>query len=239
MTHIEKCLKAYDHVLKILEINNDNYFKRTQILMIVAQSALFVAFAKVLAVKNARIFEVSGLLTQRCALRLITFCGAVFAVLWYVFIRRQCNVLDLCKGYLRGIEKYLMQLGIPSGYWTYESKLSHPNKGGQPIVHLKIDTSFFTEKTLLLPFPLKNYDDKCLQEGFCDLLPRKRSKLSCVKMKFLKWSKIKKLLKWLKVREGGDFPIFWIALTKIEKFIALLLFAVWLLLFVLVFRSDC
>ena len=52
MTRIEKCLAAYNHVSKILEINNDNYFKRTQILMIVAQAALFTAFSKVLAMKN-------------------------------------------------------------------------------------------------------------------------------------------------------------------------------------------
>ena len=233
MTRIDKCLAAYNHVLKILEINNDNYFKRTQILMIVAQSALFVAFAKVLAVKDSRIFDGFALLNQRGALLLITGFGAVFAGLWYLFIRRQCNVLNLCKGYLRGIENYLMRLGVPSAYWTYESKLSHPRpRRIQPVIRFKIESDFFTTQECdRLPFPLEDPSDHPdLQND--EKFPRRKFQFRCA---IRSW--------WSCRREDQHFQRFWIGLTRIEKAIALLLCIAWLFLFALllipVFLPDC
>jgi len=221
-------------VSKILEINNDNYFKRTQILMIVAQAALFTAFSKVLAMKNPKIFEGFSFLTQRIVLVLITAFGAGFAGLWYVFIRRQCNVLALCKGYLRGIEKYLMQLGVPSGYWTYESKLSHPKpRDIQPVIHFTIDPSFFIYRSCLRPFPLTKYNGEPFKDEYCDVLPGKRL---WPRRKTSWWWKPSKRRKW---RKNGDFQRFWIGLARIEKIIAIILCVAWLFLSALAFFSDC
>lgn len=126
MTRIEKCLNAYDHVLRVYQMINDNYFKRTQILMIVAQSALFVAFVKLFTGTALSSFR-DPLLAKRIVLLVIAGLGILAAYMWWLFISRQCNTLNLCKTYLRAIESSLMQLGVPSGYWTYESMTSYPD----------------------------------------------------------------------------------------------------------------
>ncbi len=173
MTPTEKCLAAYDHVLKILEINNDNYFKRTQILMIVAQSALFIGFVKILTVKKDTLNQ-SALITKPLALIalfVIALLGSLSAVVWIHFIRRQSNVLNLCKSYLKCIENSLMQFHVPSGYWTYEGMMSHPESYGasELIMPFKIDTDLF-------PFPLKTHDDKPFQSRRYFQFPYKEGK---------------------------------------------------------------
>ncbi len=124
MTRVQECLAAYEHTLKIYQMNNDNYFKRTQILMIVAQSVLFVTFVKLFSGAAPTSFS-DPLTAKRIALLAIAFLGVIAASTWWFFIHRQGNVLNLCKTYLRGIEDALMRLGVPSGYWTYESMVSN------------------------------------------------------------------------------------------------------------------
>ena len=153
MTTTQKCLAAYDHALRILQMNQDNYFKRKQILMIVAQSALFVTFAKQLFAAAPTCFK-DPLLAKHIVLFVISIFGILSAATWCHFIRRQCNVLDFCKIYMRDIESSLMQLGVPSGYWTYESILSQPESYRQRhvdnprlIANFRINTTSFHLRT--------------------------------------------------------------------------------------------
>lgn len=131
MNHAQKWVTAYEHTLKILEMNQDNYFKRNQILMIAFQIAFFAAFAKMFTTepKPRAFVPLIGshpLILHRLGLTIIAGLGAAGACVWRRLIHRQSKVLDLCKSYLMGIENSLMRLGIPSGYWTYESMISHP-----------------------------------------------------------------------------------------------------------------
>ena len=97
--------------------------------MIVAQSVLFIAFIKVFTAdtnsfKGFPLMQVENL--QRIVLIAIAILGIISSAIWVLFIHRQRTVLYLCKTYLRDIEKSLTQFGVPLGYWTYESIVSHP-----------------------------------------------------------------------------------------------------------------
>jgi hypothetical protein len=153
---MEKCLAAYGHMLKILEMNNDNYFKRTQILMIVAQSALLIAFVKLFTGPAPNGFK-NPLLMKPIILLAIAVLGIIASSIWLRFIERQCTVLNLCKTYLRAIEDSLMRLGVPLGYWTYEGVVSYPEEYKQ---HQK---DMIYREHLLFPkwlFPCENKQKK-------------------------------------------------------------------------------
>ncbi len=143
MASIEKCLAAYERVLDIYKMNNDNYLKRTQIVMIVAQSAIFYAFVKVFTLdadKLKSFTSMNSTTLQGITLIMLATLGALSALVWIHFIVRQCNVLSLCKAYMRTIEDDLMRLGVPLGYWTYEGMVSHPesyNESELGILHNK------------------------------------------------------------------------------------------------------
>ncbi len=125
MTNYEKSknyLDVYDRVLGIFKLNNDNYFKRTQILMLVIQSALFISFT-----------STWGDDIKWALLGLISFFGILSAYAWFVFITRQCDYLEFCKCHLRNIEYRLVELGIPLEYFKNESKVFYH---GNP-VHFK------------------------------------------------------------------------------------------------------
>ena len=200
MTRIEKCLAAYNHVLKILEINNDNYFKRTQILMIVAQSALFVAFAKLLTVKKST--PEDFLLFTKCialiALFVVTLLGQISALLWVHFGRRQNNVLNLCKSYLRGIENTLMKLDVPSGYWTYESMIAYPETYmGKPGDRLEMN---FEIDPCSFPFRLETGEGCRFTKKHCDRFPCKSKEFK------IGLTKIERGIAWL-------LWLFWVVLA--------------------------
>ncbi len=115
MTNYEKSknyLDVYDRVLGIFKINNDNYFKRTQILMLVIQSALFISFT-----------STWGDDIKWALLGLISFLGILSAYAWFVSITRQGDYLEFCRCYLRNIEYRLVELGIPLEYFKNESKV--------------------------------------------------------------------------------------------------------------------
>ena len=137
MTRIERYLAAYDHVLRILHINNDNYFKRTQILMIVAQSAVFIVFAKLLTLdtsKVLKVLEACPFLAQhwplflRMLLLIVSSLGIAAGFLWRGFANRQHDVIEFCRTYLRGIESPLMNLDVPLGYFTCEQRIFYRDR---------------------------------------------------------------------------------------------------------------
>ena len=150
MTNEERAnnyLTAYDCVLKLFQMNNDNYFKRTQIVMIVIQSALFVAFTNVIT----KFVYDSGTEIKWALFvvaTLIIILGIILACVWLSFITRQGNYLEFGRCYLRGIESHLMELGIPLGYFTYESKVFyHPSRDAtQEYVYFGINLEKFPHK---------------------------------------------------------------------------------------------
>ncbi len=132
MSCIETKLAIYDYVLKVFQLATDAYFKRTQLIMIVAQSILFIAFVKLftadtIGFKGFPLLGMDGCALQGIALLVVAILGAISAYIWIVFVSRQRNVLDICRTYLRNIEDSLTELGVvPLGYWKYESLVSHP-----------------------------------------------------------------------------------------------------------------
>jgi len=115
---IDNCIQAYDHVLRLFQMSNDNYFKRTQILMIVIQSGLFVAFSRLILNYSS-----PGKSLSAISLALIPLIGLLSAYSWALLITRQRNALELCRCYLRGIEARLLELEVPLAYFTYEAMI--------------------------------------------------------------------------------------------------------------------
>jgi hypothetical protein len=76
-------LDAYDRWLKLFQMNSDYYFKRTQIVMIVIQSALFVAFTK-----SAWDSNTGGNSLGFISLGLIPFLGIFASLAWYTMITK-------------------------------------------------------------------------------------------------------------------------------------------------------
>lgn len=117
-SEISNCIQAYEHVFRLFQMNNDNYFKRTQILMIVIQSGLFVAFSRLILSSGNAENSLSAI-----SLGLIPLLGLLSAYSWALLITRQRNVLELCRCYLRGIESRLLELEVPLAYFKYEAMI--------------------------------------------------------------------------------------------------------------------
>ncbi len=113
-------LDAYDRLLEIFKLNNENYFKRTQILMVFMQSALFVAFSK-LAWRS----DGTNKIMVFMSMMLVSILGIMSARIWYRLITKQADYLEFCKSSLRNIEYHLVNLGIPLQYFKGESQVFH------------------------------------------------------------------------------------------------------------------
>ena len=105
---------VYDQVQKFYSLNNENYFKRTQILMVVIQSALFLGLINV--------FGTSNFSMKRASIFIISFLGILASYAWKEMIERQRQRLELCRYYMRFIES---KLNIPLDFCTYEKKVFH------------------------------------------------------------------------------------------------------------------
>jgi len=114
-SEIKHLLDTYEKISKHLEIANDNYFKRTQIIMIAIQIVLITGFGKLVS-------DINILSPQKLLLLLsIPVIGLFFAFAWISFIKRQCDTLEFCKCYMRYIEKKLLNCNVPLAYFRAES----------------------------------------------------------------------------------------------------------------------
>lgn len=116
----KNCLDAYDRVLAIFKLNNENYFKRTQILMVFMQSALFIAFSKLIWR-----FDDMNKIMLFMSMMSVSILGIMSAWIWYRLIIKQADYLEFCKSSLRNIECRLVNLGIPLEYFKGESQVFH------------------------------------------------------------------------------------------------------------------
>ena len=113
-------LDVYDRVFQFFYINNENYFKRTQILMFALQIGIATAFIKLLD----NVFKSHKTETSiYIALVIVSLLGIIFCFIWLTMIQRQRNVLQYSKMYLRFIEDQLMNLGVPLSIYRAESKI--------------------------------------------------------------------------------------------------------------------
>jgi len=116
-------LDTYDRVFDIFQLNNDNYFKRTQILMFAIQAALFAGF-----IKLAWDTQIETIISS-ASLNIVKFIlfvfiplfGSISAFTWVELITKQWNVLELYRCYLRYIERNLLELQIPLACFRAES----------------------------------------------------------------------------------------------------------------------
>lgn len=130
MTNREACLNAYERVLKIYELGLADYFKRTQILMVVIQSVMFLAFGKL--VQTSLIDPPNGLgengnewasFIMLISLQFIPAAGVCFALTWSELIKRRYQYVDCYRWYLRDLECRLVSLGIHLDYFSVESRI--------------------------------------------------------------------------------------------------------------------
>lgn len=141
MDAAEKHLAAYERVMKVFEMNNDHYFKRTQILMIVIQSALLLSMGKLLSKisgkYSADMGEIITVLKASPHTALVgLFIGAILSVLgivgayaWVRMITRQHQRMELCRTYLRDLEsKMCNRLSIPLDYFRKETQAFHDSR---------------------------------------------------------------------------------------------------------------
>jgi len=119
-------LAAYDRVLEIFKVSNDNYFKRTQIVGLFIQSALFAASIKIAWDKDLELN-----CSKEWLLLAISVMGMLSAFYWFKSIIKQGDYLELCRLSMRDIECCLSQPehDIPLEYFTKESKVFHDKTG--------------------------------------------------------------------------------------------------------------
>jgi len=113
-------LQAYQQVWSIYQTSNDNYFKRTQILMFAMQVAVFAALVKLIGdIDGGNIFPKSPL--KLAALWMIPLVGFLSARAWALVIVRQWNLFELYRRYMRYLERVLMtEHGVPMAPFTLE-----------------------------------------------------------------------------------------------------------------------
>ncbi len=116
-------LDAYDRVFDTFKLNNEHYFKRTQILMIFIQSILFVALTKIVLIKPGE--ETILQLSLPLAGLLVSFIGFCAAWVWNTLVIRQHQLLEYCRWYMVWLENRLGDEGVPLAYFKHESLLFH------------------------------------------------------------------------------------------------------------------
>ncbi len=114
---IEDLKYSYDRALDIFKLNNDNYFKRVQIIMVVLQAGLFIALLKLL--ESNLDPDAKFILSI-----LIMAFGLAVAHTWKKLINRQIQYLELQKRYLRNIEMGFVGQAIPVDYFSIESAIT-------------------------------------------------------------------------------------------------------------------
>ena len=112
-------LDAYRIQLDLFKLQNDNYFKRVQILMVVIQVALFTAALRFIHVKSGSLYEIFILMG-------ISILGIFSARHWSSLNEKQNQYMEFCRRTLRNLESKLVELGVPLRYFTLEAHVFGP-----------------------------------------------------------------------------------------------------------------
>ena len=117
----KRILDAYRILFDFFKLQNDNYFKRIQILMVVIQVALFTAAFKFVSVTSESWDEVKVV-----TLVGIAIIGIVSAWYWSLLNTKQNQYLEFSRSMLRNLESRLVELGVPLRYFTLEAHVFGP-----------------------------------------------------------------------------------------------------------------
>lgn len=117
---ISPMLEVYRIHLDVWKVQNDNYFKRIQIVMIAIQAMLFAAFLKLLSDREMDLF------LRVWVIAFLALAGAFSAYGWIRQHNKQGQYLEFCRRMLRNLEHELVKLGIPLRYFTLEAQVFGP-----------------------------------------------------------------------------------------------------------------
>ena len=112
-------LNAYRIQVDVWKVQNDNYFKRVQILMVVIQAALFTAALRFIPPKSEPWFEI-------VIPMVIAVLGIFSAHHWTSLNEKQNQYMEFCRRMLRNLESRLVELGVPLRYFTLEAHVFGP-----------------------------------------------------------------------------------------------------------------
>ncbi|NPU82995.1 MAG: hypothetical protein HPY65_00795 [Syntrophaceae bacterium] len=113
-------LEVYRVHLDIWKVQNENYFKRVQLLMLAIQAALFAAALEVFINVEGESFDKVLILTSIAGLGMISSAG------WITLHDKQNHYLEYCRRTLRNLEHKLSTLGVPLRYFTLEAHVFGP-----------------------------------------------------------------------------------------------------------------
>jgi len=109
-------INAYERAQEFYRLDNENYFKRTQILMVVIQSALFLSLVT--------LYSVDDDILERAlwGILAVSILGCLASFAWALLTKRQHQRLELCRYYMRYIESKLKGCNddAPEGFCIYE-----------------------------------------------------------------------------------------------------------------------
>lgn len=112
-------LNAYRIQFDVWKVQNDNYFKRVQILMVVIQAALFTAALRFVPPKSGSWYEIVIPVV-------IAVLGIFSAHHWISQNKKQNQYIEFCRRTLRNLESRLVELGVPLRYFTIEAHVFGP-----------------------------------------------------------------------------------------------------------------
>jgi len=113
-------LDAYRVHLDVWKVQNDNYFRRVQILMMAIQAGLFAAGLKIFVDMDRSCF------TTQILILIIAVLGMISSYCWMALNDRQNQYLEFCRRTLRNLEHRLAELGVPLRYFTLEAHVFGP-----------------------------------------------------------------------------------------------------------------
>lgn len=151
-------LDAYRIQIDVWKVQNDNYFKRIQILMVVIHAALFTAALRFIPQKSESWDEI-------VIPMVIAVLGILAAHHWTSLNKKQNQYMELCRRTLRNLESRLVELGVPLRYFTLEAHVFGPlrtevtnsagtsmrTEGGRHVAHFAWSTEDYPD----FPYPDK------------------------------------------------------------------------------------
>lgn len=114
---IEYLKYSYDKALDIFRLHNDNYFKRTQIIMIAIQAGFFFVIIKLLT-------PIPDSQKELIVPMIVTLLGFAVAWAWRVLMTKQMQYMMLLKKYIQNLEAKFVDLKLPIDYFSIEAAIS-------------------------------------------------------------------------------------------------------------------
>ena len=105
---------AYRFHLDVWKVQNDNYFRRIQVLMLAVQAALFAGTLKVIDLQWS-------VWIKMLVLAILALLGILSAKKWIALNEKQNQYIEFCRRTLRNMECRLIELGVPLCYFTLEA----------------------------------------------------------------------------------------------------------------------